>query len=186
MKRIICIALALVLILAAFGCTKPEPIADPVPAEETVQLANDTAVDFLLSDTYVNAMEAFQVTTGSEARKPKVLHAMEYQTDDLYGFPVHVLLLRIEGDMFVRDGIYDATEVMVDLATGEVYDSLSLNIDEWSMSFNGDCKDEHDLRCYLLSRYYSYLYNNETQFCTEKETIIPLSEEQIAEINAGL
>lgn len=186
MKRIIAFGLVLLFALSLIGCTKPEPIADPVPAEEMVQLANDTAVDFLLADTYVNAMEAFQVTTGSEARKPKVLHAMEYQTDDLYGFPVHVLLLRVEGDMFVRNGIYDATEVMVDLTTGEVYDSLSMNIDEWSTSFNGDCKDEHDVRCYLLNRYFSYLHNNETQFCTEKETIIPLGEEQIAEINAGL
>ena len=82
------------------------------------------------------------------------------------------------------NAIYKDFQILVDKESGEVYDKVSLNVAEWSNSFDGTCKSEEDVKPMLLMCY-SFLEQNGLLW-TDSETLVELTEADLEVINNNL
>jgi len=125
-------------------------------------------------------VEAYENVTAAKARAISVSHAMEYRLGNWDGFTVHFMLVCLDADL-CTDGIYDRVYLLMDMDTGNIYDSTMLhdNIPDPAATMEDVC-----LRA--TSAYMSYVMFAQDFLWADMEIREELSAADIAAINEAL
>ena len=125
-------------------------------------------------------VEAYEHATAGKAREISVSHALEYRLGNWDGFTVHFMLVCLEADI-CTDGIYDRVFLLMDLDSGNIYDSTMLhdNIPDPAVTIDDVC-----LRA--TNAYMSYVMYNHSTLWTDMEIRGELSAADIAAVNEAL
>ena len=197
MKKILALLLVSIMALSLVACggnnanaetndnqTSQTETSNESKLTEQQQMVVDATNQVLASDSFKEIVSAYEEASQSEAREPKVVQAIDYQLDDFNGYKVDVMLIKLQADVMYDNAIFEDFQILVDKESGEVYDKVSLNVAEWSNSFDGTCHSEEDVKPMLLMCY-SFLEQN-GQLWTESETLVELTEADLEVINNNL
>lgn len=197
MKKILALLLVSIMALSLVACggnnanaetndnqTSQTETSNESNLTEQQQMVVDATNQVLASDSFKEIVSAYEEASQSEAKEPKVVQAIDYQLDDFNGYKVDVMLIKLQADVMYDNAIYKDFQILVDKESGEVYDNVSLNVAEWSNSFDGTCKSEEDVKPMLLMCY-SFLEQNGLLW-TDSETLVELTEADLEVINNNL
>ena len=197
MKKILALLLVSIMALSLVACggnnanaetndnqTSQTETSNESNLTEQQQMVVDATNQVLASDSFKEIVSAYEEASQSEAKEPKVVQAIDYQLDDFNGYKVDVMLIKLQADVMYDNAIYKDFQILVDKERGEVYDKVSLNVAEWSNSFDGTCKSEEDVKPMLLMCY-SFLEQNGLLW-TDSETLVELTEADLEVINNNL
>ena len=197
MKKILALLLVSIMTLSLVACggnnanaetndnqTSQTETSNESNLTEQQQMVVDATNQVLASDSFKEIVSAYEEASQSEAKEPKVVQAIDYQLDDFNGYKVDVMLIKLQADVMYDNAIYKDFQILVDKESGEVYDKVSLNVAEWSNSFDGTCKSEEDVKPMLLMCY-SFLEQNGLLW-TDSETLVELTEADLEVINNNL
>lgn len=197
MKKILALLLVSIMALSLVACggnnanaetndnqTSQTETSNESNLTEQQQMVVDATNQVLASDSFKEIVSAYEEASQSEAKEPKVVQAIDYQLDDFNGYKVDVMLIKLQADVMYDNAIYKDFQILVDKESGEVYDKVSLNVAEWSNSFDGTCKSEEDVKPMLLMCY-SFLEQNGLLW-TDSETLVELTEADLEVINNNL
>lgn len=197
MKKILALLLVSIMALSLVACggnnanaetndnqTSQAETSNESNLTEQQQMVVDATNQVLASDSFKEIVSAYEEASQSEAKEPKVVQAIDYQLDDFNGYKVDVMLIKLQADVMYDNAIYKDFQILVDKESGEVYDKVSLNVAEWSNSFDGTCKSEEDVKPMLLMCY-SFLEQNGLLW-TDSETLVELTEADLEVINNNL
>ena len=197
MKKILALLLVSIMALSLVACggnnanaetndnqTSQTETSNESNLTEQQQMVVDATNQVLASDSFKEIVSAYEEASQCEAKEPKVVQAIDYQLDDFNGYKVDVMLIKLQADVMYDNAIYKDFQILVDKESGEVYDKVSLNVAEWSNSFDGTCKSEEDVKPMLLMCY-SFLEQNGLLW-TDSETLVELTEADLEVINNNL
>lgn len=197
MKKILALLLVSIMALSLVACggnnanaetndnqTSQTETSNESNLTEQQQMVVDATNQVLASDSFKEIVSAYEEASQSEAKEPKVVQAIDYQLDDFNGYKVDVMLIKLQADVMYDNAICKDFQILVDKESGEVYDKVSLNVAEWSNSFDGTCKSEEDVKPMLLMCY-SFLEQNGLLW-TDSETLVELTEADLEVINNNL
>lgn len=197
MKKILALLLVSIMALSLVACggnnanaetndnqTSQTETSNESNLTEQQQMVVDATNQVLASDSFKEIVSAYEEASQSEAKEPKVVQAIDYQLDDFNGYKVDVMLIKLQADVMYDNAFYKDFQILVDKESGEVYDKVSLNVAEWSNSFDGTCKSEEDVKPMLLMCY-SFLEQNGLLW-TDSETLVELTEADLEVINNNL
>lgn len=197
MKKILALLLVSIMALSLVACggnnanaetndnqTSQTETSNESNLTEQQQMVVDATNQVLASDSFKEIVSAYEEASQSQAKEPKVVQAIDYQLDDFNGYKVDVMLIKLQADVMYDNAIYKDFQILVDKESGEVYDKVSLNVAEWSNSFDGTCKSEEDVKPMLLMCY-SFLEQNGLLW-TDSETLVELTEADLEVINNNL
>lgn len=172
--------------------TQPLPATEAV--EETTQpaavltaiqqLATDTVIQFM-ADKGNALVTAYEAHSGTRARIPTVVHAIEYRLGncDGNGSSAHCLLISMEADIYADDGFCDRLQLLVDMDTQTVYNSAQ--IDQALLSRENPA-NEDEFNHFLLNSYYSYIIHGADQLWEDSEIRETLTDTDLTAINNAL
>ena len=197
MKKILALLLVSIMALSLVACggnnanaetndnqTSQTETSNESNLTEQQQMVVDATNQVLASDSFKEIVSAYEEASQSEAKEPKVVQAIDYQLDDFNGYKVDVMLIKLQADVMYDNAIYKDFQILVDKESGEVYDKVSLNVAEWSNSFDGTCKSEEDVKPMLLMCY-SFLEQNGLLWA-DSETLVELTEADLEVNNNNL
>jgi len=178
MKRLLLSFLAALSLLALSSCSTPL-------TDQQRLAANGTHV--YLSSAIFSAMEeAYEKNSGTAPREPVILHAMEYQLNDLDGIAIHGILIALRSDIFHDGQISDSTYLFIDLPSSTIYDDKGLDLDSWRKNFSGTCQNSYDALSLVFDRYAVYVQSNSSPMISETERCTVFTQEEIAGIMQSL
>lgn len=188
MKKTIALLLAMILCFTFTACGK-KPVQSQIDnfGEKTnVELAIEAVNILLESKEYKEKNGAFEKSTGSESRTPKVTYVMEYQNDSFDGFALHLLLINLEVDYEADKSFFDRTTLVVDLTNGSWCDEIRSDFNQWQKSFGGVCKSVEDCYFIFLQPTFMDAGRSGSVLWSESETYSVLNDEELSKINQGL
>ena len=165
----------------------PRPQAEQTPAStltDIQQLTVNTVKQFM--EAKGNAMiQAFESVTASPAREPSVVDAAEYRLGNIdgNGSNAHCLLIALDADIAVEDGLYDSLQLLLDMDTMEIYCSAET---DWELLESGNPSNNHEFNWFLLNSYScNRLYGNDVLWA-DAEFLEPLTADDIGAVNRAL
>ena len=178
MRRLILSLLAAVFLLSLSACSTPL-------TDQQRLTANGVHV-YLSSDVFSGMETAYEKASGSAACEPFLLHAMEYQLDDLDGISIHGILLALRSDVLCDGQISDSTYLFIDLPSSTIYDDKALDFDSWRADFNGTCRNGYDALALVFDRYANYIHSSSGPMISENELCTVFTQEDISIISQAL
>ena len=116
---------------------------------------------------------------------------IHYTAESFDGMPVEFMLINIDADFITGEKgngfIHDDLQIVVDLKSGKAIDSLHTDIYAWmETSYFGVCMSDQDAHMLGLWAFGGYMNMGGTYIWEENEVRTPMSEADIAAINAYL
>ncbi len=188
MHKTISLILCILLFLPLAGCSGDNggPAPENYDFVITTDFVRDSLAAYLPGESYQTAVAAFESVMNSKSGGCLLEKALEYHLADLNGFKVDALLLTIKADvLYGEDILGDNVQVYIDLNTGDVVDSLSIPLDDYTIFFDGTIHSEEELQAILMNT----LYCNdpyEPVFYSSQGAHKALTAEQIAAVNDEL
>lgn len=160
--------------------TTEAPTEAPQPViTGQVQTATDLVKRFM-DEKGKALMEAYESATASKARAISVSHAMEYRLGNWDGFTVHFMMVCLDADL-CTDGIYDRVYLLMDMDTGNIYDSTMLHD-----NIPDPAATKEDVCLRATNAYSSYVMYNPGHVWADMEIREELSAADIGAINEAL
>ena len=169
------------------AATQTAAMEGPVAgATDREKLAADTVKTFL-ENTGDAAIKQYEDVIAKKARPTTVTHAMEYRLGnwDGKGTNAHCMLIWLSADVVWDNSAYDSVQILLDMDTGEIYDSLNA---DWNLldACDGDPTNKEEFNTIALNAYLSYVLYGAEQMWTEWEIREEFSDSELAAINEAL
>jgi len=170
--------------------TKQPEVSAPArndAANGTTPLLVD-AVNRFLSEKGQAMMDSYRNNIGEEPGPVSVSHAMKYHMPDCdgHGSDANCLLIHLTGNFHMDAAIFDSIQLLLDLDTGELYDSTEVDWERIS-ACGGIPSDKEVFHMIAANAYYSYILSNgQGPLWSDKESCEVLTADDLAGINEGL
>ena len=185
MKKLLALALAVVMSLSMIGCSKK--IEESNASDAELQRVIDAANTYFSSDVFKGYVEAFETTFDKTSHKPEITVALTFKYDDVMGYEYDLILFNAKANVhFEKDGeqhTFDSLQVIIDNKTGQAYDSLTY-VTECN-NFTGNIEKYEDSIIGFLNSGALRAGNND-YIWSEHETSTRFTKDNIKTINAAL
>ena len=185
MKKLIALALAVVMSLSMIGCSKK--IEESNATDTELQRVIDAANTYFNSDVFKGYVESYETTFDQKSHKPEVTVALTFKYDDVMGFEYDLILFNAKADVnFEKNGeshTFDSLQVIIDNKTGVAYDSLTY-VEECN-NFTGNIEKYEDAIIGFMNSGALRTGNND-YIWSELETSTRFTKDNIKAINAAL
>lgn len=188
MRKTVCILIILCLCLSLAACSGQSPSEKPSYDEPIISAdyVIDFVQDYLASESYLSAVSSYEQSMNSKSSGCLVEKAIQYRMKDLDGLSIDALILQLKTDVALPNGsISDTMIVFKDLETGMIYDSATLDIDQYVNVFTGSLESREQFSAILMNTLFGSDLTDDV-FFHHYESFKALSSQELASVNQAL